>query len=253
MRRSRRPRGRPPRGAPGCAAAAYPQRSGAAPEPLFLLLGEKRNNPQIKNLMRSGEGCWLSPRRLQRGERDLQVSGREGGRGGRQRGPAVLTAGRERPAGGQTPWPAMGDRRCGGAAAAAAAAPVTAVSAARGAAPGAPSLPFPPARPPARSYSAPPASHVDGAEPPRLLLGAGQGNTRAAGLPRAVRGAALSDGCRVRPLPYSTFSTCSPDHHPEVPSIHPHRWDTNIVLVGIPEVMAAGRKFSGRKFSAPQG
>lgn len=79
--------------------------------------------------------------RLQRGERDLQVSGREGGRegrGGRRRGPAVLTARSGGPAGGQTPWPAMGDRRCGGAAV------VTASSAARGAAPGTPSLPFPP-------------------------------------------------------------------------------------------------------------
>lgn len=90
--------------------------------------------------------------RLQRGERDLQVSGREGGRGGRRRGPAVLTARSGGPAGGQAPWPAMGDRRCcccycflrcprsrSGH-------PV----------PPLPSLPL--SRPSARSYSAPPAS-----------------------------------------------------------------------------------------------
>lgn len=187
--------------------------------------------------------------RLQRGERDLQVSGREGGRGGRRRGPAVLTARSGGPAGGQTPWPAMGDRRCGGAAVA------TASSAARGAAPGTPSLPsLRPSRPSARSYSAPPASHVDGAGPPRLLLGAGQGDTGAAPTGsrrlRAVRGAPLSGGRPYHPLPHPTFTTCSPDQHPEVPSVHPHRWDTEIALVGIPKVMAAGR--IGRKFSASQ-
>lgn len=189
--------------------------------------------------------------RLQRGERDLQVSGREGGRGGRRRGPAVLTARSGGPAGGQAPWPAMGDRRCGGAAVA------TASSAARGAAPGTPTLPFPPSvrpsRPSARSYSAPPASQPatwtarsPRPAPPRSWA-APTGSRRL----RAVRGAPLSGGRPYHPLPHPTFTTCSPDQHPEVPSVHPHRWDTEIVLVGIPKVMAAGR--IGRKFSASQG
>lgn len=187
--------------------------------------------------------------RLQRGERDLQVSGREGGRGGRRRGPAVLTARSGGPAGGQTPWPAMGDRRC--------CCCYCFLRCPRSRS-GHPVPPLPslrPSRPSARSYSAPPASHVDGAGPPRLLLGAGQGDTGAAPTGsrrlRAVRGAPLSGGRPYHPLPHPTFTTCSPDQHPEVPSVHPHRWDTETALVGIPKVMAAGR--IGRKFSASQG
>lgn len=158
--------------------------------------------------------------RLQRGERDLQVSGREGGRegrGGRRRGPAVLTARSGGPAGGQTPWPAMGDRRCGGAAV------VTASSAARGAAPGTPSLPFPPSVSPgllpAHIARPQPASQPRGrrgapAAPPRSWAGRYRGGSH-----RQPPSAGCARGSAVRWAPISPPS--APDVHYLLPGSAP--------------------------------